>query len=209
MPNFQILKAEFHFVHYSPIFIRAMSLPLLFSYEPSAMSLSLLFSHEPSAISYELSFLFSHELRAFFSNFRQRLSLTLLMTAVIIIKTDDIVLFKIFAVLDLDDLERNLAEVLKPVLRGHGDIGALVRVHVIRLIPIRYPRSPCDHDPVFTPVMMELMRKLGARFYLNTLYLVPFSCLQHGIGAPGAVHRGVDQMLIGLAFFELIDHFFD
>ncbi len=39
--------------------------------------------------------------------------------------------------------------------------------------------------------------------------LVPVAFFQNRVGTPGPVDREMDQVLAGLAFFELFDHFFN
>src|SRR3990172_4446193 len=54
---------------------------------------------------------------------------------VFIIKPDNIILFKIFPILDLNDLKGYLAGIFQPVPRLHGDVCALIGIHKEYLFP--------------------------------------------------------------------------
>ena len=103
------------------------------------------------------------------------------MPFVIIIKADYIILFEIFTVLNLDDLNGNLPGIFQAMFGRHGDICALIRMNIVYLVPVRYPRSPRNHDPVLAPVVMQLMRELCPWIDHNAFYLVSVAHLQHGI----------------------------
>jgi hypothetical protein len=117
------------------------------------------------------------------------------MPVVVILKPDNIVFLKIFAILHFNDLERNLAGVFEAVLRRHRYVGAFVRVHIIDILAVGHLRGPGDHDPVLAPVVMKLMGKLRSWIDDQTFNLVMIALFQDRIGAPGPVHCGVDQVL--------------
>ena len=79
-----------------------------------------------------------------------------LWAAVVIVEALDIVLFDIFAVLNFDDLKRNLLRVLEAVFRVDGNIRAFICMDQVCLPLSGHPRRPCHHHPVLAPPSVEL-----------------------------------------------------
>jgi hypothetical protein len=105
---------------------------------------------------------------------------------VIVIETDDIVLAQVFAALDLDDHQRDLAGILQAVVLADGDEGRLVDVDHLLLVTAGHQGGAGNDDPVLTAVVVLLQRKPLSRRDLDALDLVAAALVEHQVGPPGA-----------------------
>ena len=191
----------------------AALIPFCCIYRPKALPSSSMTGESQVPVRNAPDIVFPEDLAVYhfdsFDNRRQRSALCRFMPVIVVVEADDVVLAQVFAVLDLDDLKRDLAAVLEPVLGGYGDIGAFIRVHVVFAVPVRDPCRARYDDPVFAAMVMQLMGQFCAGIDLDPLDLVPVAFFEHRIGAPGPMNGAVDQVFLGFAFFELIHDLFD
>src|SRR5206468_11289829 len=99
-------------------------------------------------------------------------------------KSHDVVLAEVRAILHLDDLQRLGTGVLQPVAGLLRDAGALAHSDIEDAAPTRYPRLPLNDDPVLAPLAMKLQGEPHARVDRDPLDFVTAPLFQHHVGAP-------------------------
>ena len=83
-------------------------------------------------------------------------SVLLLAPPVEVLEADDVVLAQVWAALDLNHLDGDLAGVGHAVFAAQGDVGALVLAHQLLNAVLLDDGGALHHDPVFRPVVMHL-----------------------------------------------------
>ena len=114
---------------------------------------------------------------------------------VAVLEAHDVVLAEVAARLHLDELERQLARVLQPVLRPDRDVRRFVLRQEELVLAARDPRRAGDHDPVLGAVVVHLQRKRRARLDHDALHLETLAGVDAVVAAPGAVHVAVRDVL--------------
>jgi hypothetical protein len=73
-----------------------------------------------------------------------------------VLDADDVILFQIGSGLHLDDLDRDLARIGKPVYRPDGQLDAFILMQDGDLAIAGHFGGAANHDPVLGPVMVLL-----------------------------------------------------
>src|SRR5260370_36244246 len=107
---------------------------------------------------------------------------------------DDVILAEIAAGLDLDQLQDDLAGILKPVDRADRNVDRLVLVHGLDELIDGHPRSAAHDDPMFGAMVMLLQREPAARLHDDAFDLVAIAIVDRLIAAPGPMHL---EMILG------------
>src|SRR5262249_62034037 len=99
----------------------------------------------------------------------------------------DVVLAEVASHLHLDQFERNLAGIGKPMNAPDGDIARLVFVHGARVIADRDLSGPLHDDPMFRAVKVLLQRERAAGLHDNALHTVTGGNVHVLVISPGTV----------------------
>jgi len=126
-------------------------------------------------------------------------------SSVIVIKSFDVILFHIVAVLDFNDLKGLFPGVLQPMPCIGGNIRALIGTDNVDLAFPRDARLSRNHDPMLTSPFMAL--KAQPAFWLqdNPLDLVPGSFLKNRITSPRFLNLPVEKMFFPSPAFQSLD----
>ena len=124
----------------------------------------------------------------------------------VVFDADDIVFAGVFAHLNFNDDQRELAFVLQAVNFTHRDVSRFIRTHVEDVLAHGHGSGTAYDHPVFRAVQVLLQAEALARLHHDTLHLVAFGRFQHGIRSPRAAHglRHVNE--VGTAFLEFFHH---
>ena len=119
----------------------------------------------------------------------------LLLAAVHILKTHNIVFTQIRAALNFNNLQRHLPWIGQAVGLSKRDIGALVFCQQHHLISIGNFSGAAHHHPMLRSVVVHLQGQGGAGFDLNAFDLVSLTRINSLVPPPGPVHTAVLQSL--------------
>lgn len=123
-----------------------------------------------------------------------------------VVETLDIVLFQILPYLHLNDLQRNLAAILKPMFCADGDVGALVLGDGDHFVIAGNGGGASDNDPVLGAVHVALHAQALAGLDCDALHFEVVGVFQNGIAAPGALHGEMCNVFLGVVTLQGIDH---
>src|SRR6266446_5580963 len=126
-------------------------------------------------------------------------------TAIDVVQPHDIVFAEVASHLHLDQFERNLAGIGKPMNAPNGDIARLVFVHGAHVIANRDLSSPLHDHPMFRAVKVFLQRKRAAGLHDNSLHTVTGGNVHVLVIAPGSVNAAVlnrGAIIAQLEFFD-------
>src|SRR5262252_7918410 len=107
--------------------------------------------------------------------------------AVIVGNAYDVVFAEIGAGLNLDQLQRQLAGILQPVLGADRDVDGLVLAHEHALLAALHDRRAVHYDPVLGAMIVLLQAELAARLDGDALDLEAVAGIDRAVVPPGAM----------------------
>ena len=131
----------------------------------------------------------------------------LLAAVEVVFHADDVVLAGVFAHLNFNDDERELAFVLQAVNFTHRDVGRFVRAHVENLVADGTGGGTAHHDPVLGTVQVLLQAEALARLDHDALHLVVVCRYEDRVRSPRAIDRLRHNLSVILSFVTVIVFF--
>ena len=132
-----------------------------------------------------------------------------LRSAVGVVVADNIVFAEIGARLHLDEMQRDLAGIFKPVPGAHGNEGQFILVQRHLLVAFGHLGGAGDDDPMLGAVMMHLQREDAAGLHHDVLHLDALAIVDRAISAPGPMHERVRDELAAIAALQPGDKLLD